>query len=102
MRFLKCHPLLSALILSVIAEGLCIAAIFLCSESSLPALFSKSFHGPAALFAAFLLPDVVDNYASKTQEFIFMFIIFGLAWLQWYVIFYIGPRLYRNYEHTAA
>ena len=78
------------------------AAIFLCTESGLPAWFSRSFHGPAALFAAFLLPDVVDGYASKTEEFIGMAIIFAIAWLQWFVIFFVGPRLYRKYEHTAA
>jgi hypothetical protein len=101
MRFLKDHPLIPALLLSTVAEGLSVAALFLCPESSLLVWFSRSFHGPAAFFAALLFPDVIDNYASEGQEFVFCFITFAATWLQWVLIFYVGPRLYRKYECAA-
>ena len=44
----------------------------------------------------------LDGYASKTEEFVDMSIIFAIAWLQWFVMFFVGPRLYRRYEPTAA
>ena len=107
MRIFTRKTLILALILSVVAEGLSIAALFLCSESGLPFWFSQSFHGPAALLTAFFLPDVVDEYASKTQGVIFACIVFTIAWLQWFVLFiggrfFVGPRSCSKHENTAA
>jgi hypothetical protein len=88
-RIFTRRALILALISSVVAEGLSVAALFLCPDNALPASFSKSFHGPAASFAAFLLPEMIDDDASKTQEYIFIFIVFAVAWFQWFVIFFV-------------
>jgi hypothetical protein len=43
-------------------------------------------------------PDVVDDYATKNQEFVANCIMVAIGWVQWFVIFiayrfFTGPRI---------
>lgn len=97
----KRHFICGALLLGMVAEGLSFAALLWLPESNFFAWFARSFHGLTALFANFF-PDIVDGYENQDQEFAFMLAVFALGWLQWFVIFFAGLRLYRKYENTAA
>jgi hypothetical protein len=96
MRFLKLNPVILAFLLSVIAEGLCLAAIFTLSASNVLNEFVRTFHLLPSLVYLFC-PDVIDGYATERQEFIVTSICFTVAWLQWFFIFLIGTCLLRKY-----
>ena len=99
IRFLKTHPPLSALLLSTVAEGLCITAIFLFPLNSVLGSFPRDFHAPAAFCATALFPDVAEGYSSKAADSALTAAIFVAGWLQWFALFFLGLHLYCKQEN---
>ena len=102
MRFLKSKCFLLALLFSIVAEGLCLVVLFNLPDSNVLTGFVKEFHRLAALVYLFF-PDVIDDYATQTEECFVTSIFFTLAWAQWFFIFLIGIHwLRKQNENTTA
>jgi hypothetical protein len=99
MRFLKLHPALSALVFSILAEGICLATI---SGSNLIAWLVRLFHVPGALLICIFFPDVTEGYASATEELMVASICYLIAWLQWFFILLVAIHLFRTADEYVA
>jgi hypothetical protein len=97
-RIFTRKTLASALIFSIIAEGLCGTGCFYLPDRSSLLYLCGIFHIPGIIVTIILDPDVVDDYATKNQEFVANCIMVAIGWVQWFVIFiayrfFTGPRI---------
>jgi hypothetical protein len=86
-RIFTRKTLVSALILSVFAEALCAAGVYLLANKSFLSLICGYFHIPGIIVACIFEPDGFDDYATKNQEFAGDCIMVAIGWFQWFVIF---------------
>ena len=106
-RRLKRHPVLAALAFSVVAEGVCVAVLSLPDTNPFVDIIRSivgAFHilpGLACFYLSFF-PDVIDGYASSTEESIVAAVIYLLAWMQWFLIFLGGIHMFRPHNENLA
>ena len=101
-RIFTRKALILALMFSVITEGLCGTGCFYLPDRSSLLYLCGIFHIPGLIVAACIFADVMDDYGSKEQEFIFTCILIAVAWFQWFVIFFVTARQNRKNEHIAV
>jgi hypothetical protein len=97
-RIFTRKTLIPALIVSVFAEALCAAGLYFLTDTSFFSFVCGYFHFPGCIVGWIFVPDVIDDYATKDQEFIWYCIVVAIGWLQWFVIFiacrfFAGPRI---------
>ena len=86
-RIFTRKTLISVWIPSILAEALCATGFYLLDEKNFLFLFCAYFHFPGCMVGWTLVPDVIDDYATKDQEFVWDCIVIVSGWLQWLVIF---------------
>jgi len=85
-RIFTRKTLISALILSVMAETLCGICIFYLPAGCSFLYVCGFFHIPGIIVASLLVPDGFDDYATKNQELVGDWIVVAIGWVQWFVI----------------
>ena len=71
------------------------------SDSNVLVGFVRAVHVVPGMVYCFF-PDVIDGYASETQEYIVTSICFTVAWLEWFVIFLISIYAFRKTNENIA
>jgi hypothetical protein len=99
--FFSRKTLILALLFSIVAEGICLVVLFGLPDSNVLVGFVRAFHQLAALVYLFF-PDVIDGYATQTEEYIVTSLCFILAWVQWFFIFLISIYLFRKQNENIA
>lgn len=97
-RIFTRKTLISALIFSVIAEGLFGTGCFYLPDRSSLLYLCGIYHIPGIIVASIFVPDGFDDYVTENQEFVGECIVVAIGWLQWFVIFiacrfFTGPQI---------